>query len=50
VILTEAVEVTETESLLPCLVAVVALAVYVPAGTVTVQDPDIEPFVAMVHV
>lgn len=36
--------------LLPCLVAVVALAVYAPAGTVTVQDPDIEPFVAMVHV
>lgn len=46
----EAVEETETELLLPCLVAVVALAVYAPAGTVTVQDPDIESFVAMVHV
>ena len=48
-ILTEAVEETETE-LLPCLVAVVALAVYIPAGTVTVQDPDVVPFAAMLHV
>ena len=36
--------------LLPCLVAVVALAVYSPAGTVTVQNPDVVAFVAMVHV
>ena len=35
--------------LLPCLVAVVALAVYDPAGTVTVQDPDVVVFVAIVH-